>query len=112
MNGFRKSEKTYYENNRVKKIALYVDGTRLGEMTFPDRPYHQVDMSNILDEGELLNLNSDFFAKNNSKVMSKAGVFCPKENIEIEILEVYPGTKYNDTCISDIYIIKAILPIP
>lgn len=112
VNGFRKSEKTYYENNRVKKIALYVDGTRLGEMTFPDRPYHQVDMSNILDEGELLNLNSDFFAKNNSKVMSKAGAFCPKENIEIEILEVYPGTKYNDTCISDIYIIKAILPIP
>ena len=112
VNGFRKSEKTYYENNRIKKIALYVDGTRLGEMTFPDRPYHQVDMSNILDEGELLNLNPDFFSKNNSKVMSNSGAFWPEENIEIEILEVYPGTKYNDTCISDIYLIKAVLPIP
>ncbi len=112
VNGFRKSEKTYYENNRVKRIALYVDGVKLGEMTFPDRPYCHVDMSNILDEGELLNLNGDFFKENNGKSMSNAGAFWPKENIEIEILEVYPGTKYNDTCISDIYLIKAVLPIP
>lgn len=112
INGFRKSEKTYYENNRVKRIALYVDGVKLGEMTFPDRPYCHVDMSNILDEGELLNLNGDFFKENNGKSMSNAGAFWPKENIEIEILEVYPGTKYNDTCISDIYLIKAVLPIP
>lgn len=112
VNGFRKSEKNYYENNRVRKIALYVDGTKLGEMTLPDRPYHLVDMSNILDDGDLLNLNPDFFTKNNSKVMSSACAFYPKENIEIEILEVYTGTKYNDTCISDIYLIKAVLPIP
>lgn len=112
VNGFRKSEKTYYENNRVKRIALYVDGVKLGEMTFPDRPYCHVDMSNILDEGELLNLNGDFFKENNGKSMSNAGAFWPKENIEIEILEVYSGTKYNDTCISDIYLIKAVLPIP
>lgn len=112
VNGFRKSEKTYYENNRVKRIALYVDGVKLGEMTFPDRPYCHVDMSNILDEGDLLNLNGDFFKENNGKSMSNAGAFLPKENIEIEILEVYPGTKYNDTCISDIYLIKAVLPIP
>lgn len=112
VNGFRKSEKTYYENNRVKRIALYVDGVKLGEMTFPDRPYCHVDMSNILDEGELLNLNGDFFKENNGKSMSNAGAFWPKENIEIEILEVYPGTKYNDTCISDIYLINAVLPIP
>lgn len=112
VNGFRKSEKTYYENNRVKRIALYVDGVKLGEMTFPDRPYCHVDMSNILDEGELLNLNGDFFKENNGKSWSNAGAFEPNENIEIEILEVYPGTKYNDTCISDIYLIKAVLPIP
>ena len=112
VNGFRKSEKTYYENNRVKKIALYVDGTRLGEMTFPDRPYHQVDASNILDEGELLNLNPDFFTNNSGKVWSNASAFYPNKNIEIEILEIYPGSKYNDTCISDIYLIKAVLPIP
>ena len=111
VNGFRKSEKTYYENNRVKRIALYVDGVKLGEMIFPDRSYHHVNMSNILDEGELLNLNGDFFKENNGKYKSNAGAFLPKENIEIEILEVYPGTKYNDTCISDIYLIKAVLPI-
>ena len=112
VNGFRKSEKTYYENNRVKRIALYLDGVKLGEMTFPDRPYCHVNMSNILDEGELLNLNGDFFKENNGKSMSNAGAFWPEENIEIEILEVYSGTKYNDTCISDIYLIKAVLPIP
>ena len=37
--------------------------------------------------------------------------FYLRENIEIEILEVYPGTKFNDTCISDVYLIKAALPI-
>ena len=112
VNGFRKSSKTYYENNRVKKIALYVDGIRLGEMTFPDRPYHPVNMSNILDEGELLNLCGDFFASDTRKTWTNAAAFHVDKNIEIEILEVYPGTKYNDTCISDIYLIKAELPIP
>jgi len=34
-----------------------------------------------------------------------------RENIEIEILEEYPGTKFNDTCIFDVYLIKAALPI-
>lgn len=114
VNGFRKSEKTYYENNRVKKIALYIDGIKIGQMTFPDRPYRQVNMSNILDEGDLLNLNGEFFKKDNERVWGwgNTGTFFPKENIEIEILEVYPGTKYNDTCISDIYLIKAVLPLP
>ena len=83
-------------------------------MTFPDRPYRQVNMSNILDEGDLLNLNGEFFKKDNEIVWGwgNTGTFFPKENIEIEILEVYPGTKYNDTCISDIYLIKALLPLP
>lgn len=111
VNGFRKSEKTYYENNRVKKIALYIDGVRLGEITFPDRPYHQVNMTNILDEGELLNLNEDLFKNKSAKTWNNARSFFSDKNIEIEILEVYPGTKYNDTCISDIYLIKADLPI-
>ena len=110
VNGFRKSSKTYYENNRVKKIALYIDGTRLGEMEFPDRPFHKVTMANILDEGELINLGN-FFDKNYDKTRKGRAFFC-KSNLEIEILEVYPGTKYNDTCISDIYMIKAELPIP
>ncbi len=112
VNGFRKSEKTYYENNRVKKIAFYVDDVRLGEITFPDRPYHQVSMSNILDEGELINCNSEFFKKTSDKTLSSANAFVPENRIVIEILEVYPGTKYNDTCISDIYLIKAPLPVP
>ena len=110
VNGFRKSSKTYYENNRVKKIALYVDGIRLGEMTFPDRPFHKVTMSNILDEGELLNLGN-FFEGNSEKTFPGKSFHC-NSDIEIEILDVYPGTKYDDTCISDIYLIKAPLPIP
>ena len=67
-----------------------------------------------MDEGDLLNLNGEFFKKDNERVWGwgNTGTFFPKENIEIEILEVYPGTKYNDTCISDIYLIKAVLPLP
>ena len=110
VNGFRKSSKTYYENNRVKKIALYIDGIRLGEMEFPDRPFHKVTMANILDEGELINLGN-FFEKKSNKTFYGTSFFCDS-NVEMEILEVYPGTKYNDTCISDIYMIKAVIPIP
>ncbi|MBP5443721.1 MAG: hypothetical protein J6Y60_10820 [Treponema sp.] len=112
VNGFRKTEKTFYENNRIKRIALYVDGVRLGEMEFPDRKYCRVDMTNILDEGELLNLG-DFFGENNlSKVLQSGRGFISDSNIEIEILDVYRGTKYNDTCVSDIYVIAAQIPIP
>ena len=110
MNGFRKSEKTFYENNRIKRIALYVDDVKLGEMEFPDRKYCRVDMTNILDEGELLNLG-DFFSGDYSKTMQGRG-FRPDSKIEIEILDVYKGTKYNDTCVSDIYMIAAQIPIP
>ena len=110
VNGFRKSEKTFYENNRIKRIALYVDDAKLGEMEFPDRKYCRVDMTNILDEGELLNLG-DFFSGDYSKTMQGRG-FRPDSKIEIEILDVYRGTKYNDTCVSDIYMIAAQIPIP
>ena len=110
VNGFRKSEKTFYENNRIKRIALYVDDVKMGEMEFPDRKYCRVDMTNILDEGELLNLG-DFFSGDYSKTMQGRG-FRPDSKIEIEILDVYKGTKYNDTCVSDIYMIAAQIPIP
>ena len=112
VNGFRKTEKTFYENNRIKRIALYVDGKKLGEMEFPDRKYCRVDMTNILDEGELLNLGNFFTDENLGKTLQSGRTFAPESDIEIEILDVYRGTKYNDTCVSDIYVIKAQIPIP
>ena len=33
-----------------------------------------------------------------------------RASIDIEILEVYPGTKYNDTCISEIIILNVPQP--
>lgn len=112
VNGFRKTEKTFYENNRIKRIALYVDGKKLGEMEFPDRKYCRVDMTNILDEGELLNLGNFFDDRNLGKTLQSGRIFAPESDIEIEILDVYRGTKYNDTCVSDIYVMASQIPIP
>ena len=93
LNGFRKNEKTYYENNRLKKIRIVSKGKSYGEFTFPDRPYKQINDFNFAYEAELLDFKS----------------VIPSE-FYIEILEVYPGTKYNDTCISEIILLNVPLP--
>lgn len=97
VNGFRKSEKTYTENCRLKKIALYVDGKLQGTYELPDKPFSLAMNSNILETGDLLPLSE------------KRGLY-PEQSLEIEILEVWPGSKYLDTCVSEIILLKA--PIP
>ena len=94
LNGFRKNEKTYYENNRVKKIRIVAQGKSFGEYTLKDRPFKEVNDFNFAYEADLIELNTPLLP----------------DNFIIEILEVYPGTKYNDTCISEIVILDVSIP--
>jgi len=76
VNGFAKSKETYYNNNRVKRILIeFSDGTEITE--------------NL--EDDLLELQSIDF-----------GHEVKTTSLKTTIMEVYPGNKYRDTCISEI----------
>ncbi len=78
MNGYCKSEDLYMKNNRVKNIrVVFSDGTSI--------------------DGSL----NDEFANYDLIVLTEP-VFC--NEFYIEITDVYRGTHYDDTCISEIVI--------
>ena len=71
------------------------------DITLPDRPYAEVNDYNLAYEADLLN---NYLPLKGRQTIYDATWF------EIEILEVYPGTKYNDTCISEIVILNVPQP--
>lgn len=75
-NGYCKSEKLFYENNRVKKIKITFDN---GESVIADLSENFSDRVTVIPV---------------STVQTSA--------ITFEIMEVYKGSKYDDTCISEI----------
>ncbi len=80
-NGYMKSDQAWRNNNRVKSLKLYVNGS----------PFR------------ILKLND---SKTDQKF--ELGTFGHNEDgsdlvLRFEILEVYKGEKYNDTAISEIY---------
>lgn len=76
-NGYKKSENLYYENNRAKKIKI----------EFSNGDSHIIELEDS-DNDQWLYMNSSI-----------------KTNyVKLTILEVYEGSKYEDTCISDIII--------
>jgi len=90
LNGFTASRKLYYDNARIKKLKLEwgelhngewnVEGEEIYEL--PDRDYDELDINFIIINTE--NLRAATFSR-------------------ITILETYPGRKYNDLCISEIF---------
>lgn len=82
VNGYQKNETTFAENNRVKKIKMYIDG----------KPYCWI---NLKDEMGAQSVKLGFI-KNLGKKINTI-------KIRFEIAEVYKGTRYNDTAISEIY---------
>lgn len=80
-NGYMKSEETWKNNNRVKKLKLYVNGVPFGILNLKDSRTDQYFEMGILGHN-----------KNGTDLILK-----------FEILEVYKGSKYNDTAITEIY---------
>lgn len=75
LNGYVHPEKQYlfYDNNRIKKATVYLDGVESFDIDFPDR----VEFT-------------EFTIPNTVKT------------VRLVIKEVYRGAKYNDTCITKI----------
>ena len=80
-NGYMKSEETWKNNNRVKKLKLYVNGVPFGILNLKDSRTDQYFSVGTLGHN-----------KNGTDLILK-----------FEILEVYKGSKYNDTTITEIY---------
>ena len=110
VNGFRKNEKTYTENCRVKKIRLYADDKEIGTFDIPDRKFKTVMDSNILDVAELVNIGNREWDLSTSWSSLTNSIWFDR-NLTIEILEVWPGTKYKDTCISELILLNSPIPI-
>ena len=80
-NGYMKSEETWKNNNRVKKLKLYVNDVPFGILNLKDSRTDQYFEIGTLGHN-----------KNRTDLILK-----------FEILEVYKGSKYNDTAITEIY---------
>lgn len=79
LNGYNKSEETFYNNNRVKKIKI---------------EYINYDDKKLIVEKELEDINTVQYIELDKPTVTYKMI--------LTILEVYEGDKYDDTCISDI----------
>ena len=93
--GYTKSKELYFANNRVREIEVTVNGGSPVTATLPDeyisfdpmtkKAYEWIDLRN--DPG---------LAK----------------TITLTVKKVYPGTKYNDTCVSEVLLRKRLQKAP
>lgn len=79
LNGYVKNDKAWIENSRVKRLKVYLN----------DRP---IGILELQDSRSLQSFGLQW-----------AGNYSNINKLRFEILEVYPGTKYQDTVISEIY---------
>lgn len=83
VNGNAKSERKWRENGRVKSLKLYYEGEYIGLITLEDTMEPQyIDISELQ-----MKVGNGFEA-----------------NFKFEIVEVYKGSKYEDTCLTGIQI--------
>lgn len=85
LNGFAKSRQTYFNNNRVKKILI----------EFSDGP----SITAELEDDSNMELQVIEFGRE-----------IRTSSLKLTVLEIYPGEKYEDTCISEIRIFQRIQP--
>jgi hypothetical protein len=98
VNGYQKSEETYYQNNRIKKLKIEIkqpgEEWRDEDWGLEDKVYSLIYFGNLFHNMEYIDFHSAYDED------------YPVEKVRFIIEEVYPGTKYNDTCISEIILFK------
>ncbi|MEN9829107.1 MAG: hypothetical protein RJA11_1723 [Bacteroidota bacterium] len=91
VNGYVKSEKSWRDNARVKTLRMYVNHTPFAILHLKDIKNEQgFEFRPIAHKEKLRRPNADLENY-------------PWWSITFEILEVYPGEKFQDTAISEIY---------
>lgn len=126
-NGFCRSRELFYKNNRVKqfKVSVLYGFSPLGHVTQSGMifycselvPTFTVDVADTMVEQDIpldldwvalhekaaraRGLYSEFEKENDiSSEVAEEGYF-----LRLEIADVYPGSKWNDTCISELMIV-------
>ncbi|AZQ65388.1 hypothetical protein EI427_24560 [Flammeovirga pectinis] len=86
-NGYCKSEKLWLENGRIKQLKMYLNNYPVCLIELSDSwQYQKVNIQEFFKSE--YNLNGKFTLKDN-------------DVLKFEIIELYPGTKYNDVCLSE-----------
>ena len=83
LNGYVKDEATWKNNGRVKKLLMY----------YNEKPYA---ILNLKDSRDFQRFDVGILGYKDKKT-------APDWNIKFEILEIYPGEKYQETAITEIY---------
>lgn len=104
INGYHKNEKTYLENNRIRKIDIIAEGKIYKEDGSTEENVRNMELSWAANDKYL---PVSFERLKQHPDMSSVKVSYPYESfkatkIELTIREIYRGTKYDDTCISEI----------
>jgi hypothetical protein len=89
VNGYVKSESSYYNNSRVKKLKMYINDKPYAILNLMDAIAIQVFEVEPIGESDRANLE----ASDNK----------PDFKLKFEILDVYKGTKWDDVVISEIF---------
>ena len=99
LNGFVSNEALYYANARIKKLRVEVEcgegaeeteRHQAQEVTLPDRPYKD--------------FNPRFPFSSVDWVVQHPEDSGFIDKVKLTILEVYPGRKYEDTAVTELYI--------
>ncbi len=85
-NGYVKSEKTFKENSRIKKLKMYVDG----------KPWVILELADTTSQ-QIFEIPEINYLKFKNRKDYKDDLI-----LRFEILEVYKGSKYQDTCLTEL----------
>jgi hypothetical protein len=102
INGYTKNEAIYNANNRIRKIRLYVE--YIDGWSENAKPNRKESTDIVLAAKQFNELNRDVRAPFISW-LADYGAGDPIAKIRLTILEVAEGAKYNDTCISELYLL-------
>lgn len=83
VNGYAKNQKTWEENGRVKRLLMYVE----------DQPYAYLDLEDTIYPQYFKLPINDIKAAD-----------CVDVHFKFVIEDVYPGTKYEDTCLTGLQV--------
>ena len=90
-NGIVVSEKLYRDNSRVKKLKMYINNKPVAILNLKDVRREQTFSFEPIGRFYPVDIDQEELAK------------LPDWTLKFEILEVYPGDKYEDTAITQIY---------
>ncbi|TGN10199.1 NADase-type glycan-binding domain-containing protein [Leptospira ilyithenensis] len=109
VNGFAKNEDLFLANNRVKKVSIEVQ--EIGYTMSVSGPDTATGTDIYIDDGPLLNSIHEIELADTMDEQKFKLKIVPKSkkdlNLQMDLLfkiiikEIYPGSKYKDTCISD-----------